>query len=338
MLPEALDLEAKRRPRLSVVTPCFNEQDVVRAFYERVTAACRQADLYELVLVDDGSTDATWAIIRSLATEDAHVVGLRLSRNHGHQLALTAGLAHARGGRVLIIDADLQDPPELLAEMMKMMDRGADVVYGQRRQRQGESAFKLATAHLFYRFLNLLSDTEIPTDAGDFRLVNRRVLDTFNSMPEHQRFIRGMISWVGFEQVPLLYDRNERAAGHSKYPLRKMMRFAADAVTSFSTKPLRLASYLGLTVAGLCLVATIYLIAGHYLGYTVPGWTSLIVVILLVGALQLFVLGIIGEYLGRLVIESKGRPLYIVAETAKEEDTWTNQSSGIAATLGSPRP
>lgn len=313
-------------PALSVVTPCYNEQEVLRAFHSRTTAACQPFGDYELVLVDDGSTDDTWAIIHALSAEDPRVVGIRLSRNHGHQLALTAGLAHASGARILVIDADLQDPPELLAEMMQLMDRGADVVYGQRRHRKGESTFKLATAHLFYRGLSILSETRIPEDTGDFRLITRRVLDAFNHMPEHQRFIRGMISWIGFNQVPLLYDRHERAGGSSKYPFRKMAHFAVDAVTSFSTRPLRVASYLGLSVGALCLCAIVYLVVGHYLGYTVPGWTSLIVVTLLVGALQLFVLGIIGEYLGRLFIESKGRPLYLVAEVARQPRNETQSS------------
>jgi len=302
---------------LSIITPCYNEQDVLRAFCDRVVAVCRAFPSYEIILVDDGSTDGTWRVIQKLVEENPRIAAIRLSRNHGHQLALTAGLAQAAGERVLIIDADLQDPPELLAEMMKLMDQGADVVYGKRKRRRGESAFKLATAHLFYRLLSLLTDVKIPEDTGDFRLISRRVLLAFNAMPEHERFIRGMISWIGFAQVPLPYDRDVRAAGRSKYPLRKMVHFALDAVTSFSTAPLRIASYLGVTVAALCLLAIVYLIIGHYLGYTVPGWTSLIVVVLFVGALQLFVLGIIGEYLGRLFIESKGRPLYTVAEVLR---------------------
>jgi polyisoprenyl-phosphate glycosyltransferase len=317
---ESRSLETKNPPvTLSIVTPCYDEEDVLPAFYARVVEVCRKFDSYELVLVDDGSTDGTWSIICSLVEQNPHVVGVRLSRNHGHQLALTAGLAKASGNRTLIIDADLQDPPELLVEMMGLMDGGADVVYGQRRRRSGESAFKLATAHIFYRLLALLTNVKIPADTGDFRLISRRVLLAFNSMPEHERFIRGMISWLGFVQVPLVYDREVRAAGRSKYPFRKMLRFALDAVTSFSTTPLRIASYLGLLVGVLCLFAMIYMIGVHYLGYTVQGWTSLIVVILFVGALQLFVLGIIGEYLGRLFIESKGRPLYTVSEVYRTD-------------------
>jgi glycosyltransferase involved in cell wall biosynthesis len=312
---------------LSVVVPCYNEEAALPAFWERVTSACQCTDgAYELVLIDDGSKDGTWASIKKLRTIDPHVVGVRLSRNYGHQLALTAGLERALGDRILIIDADLQDPPELLAEMMRMMDDGADVVYGQRRQRRGESAFKLATAYLFYRILSWLSDIEIPRDTGDFRLINRRVLTVLNSMPEHDRFIRGMISSIGLTQRPLLYDRDERVAGQSKYPLGKMIRFAINAVTSFSTKPLRMASYLGLVIAAFCFMAIVYQIVHYFVGYTVVGWTSLVVVILFVGALQLFVLGIIGEYLGRLYTETKRRPLYVIADVIGRAQKGTTAS------------
>ena len=305
---------------LSVIVPCFNEEEALAAFWERITAVCeRAAGSYEIVLVDDGSKDGTWAAIQNLSTRDPHVVGLRLSRNYGHQLALTAGLQQATGERILIIDADLQDPPELLPQMMQLMDDGADVVYGQRRQRRGESAFKLVTAYCFYRFLGWLSDIEIPRDTGDFRLINRRILTVLNSMPEHGRFIRGMISSIGLNQKPLLYDREERVAGRSKYPLGKMIRFAINAVVSFSTKPLRLASYLGLAVAAWCAVFMLYQIGAYFVGSPVRGWTSLVVVILFVGALQLFVLGIIGEYIGRLFIESKRRPLYVIAESIGQQ-------------------
>ena len=308
-------------PAVSVVVPCYNEQGVLETFCERMTAACESTGSdYEILFVDDGSRDQTWSMICAAARRNPHIVGMRLSRNRGHQLALSAGLAHARGARVLVIDADLQDPPELLPVMLKLMEeKGADVIYGQRQHRSGESAFKLATAHVFYRCLSVLSDTEIPKDTGDFRLLSRRVVDAFNTMPEQERFIRGMISWIGFKQEPLLYDRDERAAGRSKYPFRKMVHFALNALTSFSTRPLRLASYLGLAIGVMSLGAIVYFITLHYRGYTVHGWTSLIVVVLFVGALQLFVLGIIGEYLGRLFMESKGRPLYVIAEMVGRE-------------------
>lgn len=300
--------------KISAVVPCYNEEAVLRALYDRLTAACKGFQHYEIVFVDDGSTDDTWRVVNDLAQRDQHIVGVRLARNYGHQLALTAGLSVVSGDRILIIDADLQDPPELLPEMMRSMDDGADVVYGKRRQRRGDSAFKRLTAFLFYRCLSWLSDIDIPRDTGDFRLINRRVLDVLNSMPEHDRFIRGMISSIGFTQRPLLYDRDERAAGHSKYALRKMLRFAGNAVTSFSTKPLRMACYLALTLAFFCVVAIVYQISAYVAGNPLSGWMSAIVVVLMVGALQLFVLGIIGEYLGRLYIESKRRPLYVIAE------------------------
>ena len=288
----------------------------------------RALDLsHEIVLVDDGSRDRTWEIIRALALTDAAVRGLRLSRNHGHQLALTAGLQAARGDRVLMIDADLQDPPELLGALLQRMDEtGADVVFGRRIRREGEGLFKRATAWTFYRVLNWFSDMEIPRDTGDFRLVSRRVLDVLNNLGEHNRFVRGLVCWVGFEQVPLDYVRASRHAGETGYPLRKMVRFAADALTSFSIRPLRLASYFGMICALLALLVAAYAIVQWVLGHTIQGWTSLIVVILVIGAMQLLVLGIIGEYLGRLFLESKQRPLFTVRE--RVEGRPVSQSKG----------
>lgn len=237
---------------------------------------------------------------------------MKLSRNHGHQLALTAGLTQCRGDRILVIDADLQDPPELLADMLALADRGADVVYGQRRTRKGETRFKTATAAMFYRLLRRLVDIDIPLDAGDFRLMSRRALDVLNNMPEHHRFIRGMVSWIGMRQVPILYDRDARYAGETKYPLRKIIRFAIDAITGFSVAPLRLASFLGVIAAGLSLLLMIYTLGSWLLGSTIAGWTSLTSIVLLIGSVQLIVLGIIGEYLGRLYVEAKRRPLFVI--------------------------
>jgi len=223
-------------------------------------------------------------------------------------------LIFAEGGRVLIIDADLQDPPELLGDMMKLMDEGAEVVYGKRTSRRSESFFKRTTAYGFYRVLNYLSDVEIPTDTGDFRLMSRKALDALNSMPETYRYIRGMVAWLGFKQVPIKYSRMERVAGKSKYPLLSMLRFAANAVTSFSIRPLRLAVYLGLVTALFLLVAIAYVIVSYFEYQTVQGWSSLMVVVLFLSAVQLFSIGIIGEYLGRMFIEQKRRPLFIVSE------------------------
>jgi glycosyltransferase involved in cell wall biosynthesis len=302
--------------RLSVVVPCYNEQDGVMELHRRVSAACHGVvgASYEVVLVDDGSNDRTWERIGDLVSSGANVVGVRLSRNHGHQLALSAGLTFARGERVLLIDADLQDPPELLPAMMKLMDDGADVVYGQRVARRRESAFKRATAAAFYRLLDSLTDVRIPVDTGDFRLMSRRALDVFLSMPEQHRFIRGMVSWIGFRQVPILYERRERFAGVTKYPFSKMLRLGLDAVTSFSTRPLRLASMLG-AFFGMCgLGGLLYTLGSWVTGHVVPGWTSATSIMLVLGSTQLLVLGILGEYLGRLYVESKGRPLFVVQE------------------------
>jgi polyisoprenyl-phosphate glycosyltransferase len=305
------------RPALSVVVPCFNEEESLAELHRRVSAAAREAvgEGYELVLVNDGSRDATWRVMQALAANDPHLVAVNLSRNHGHQLALTAGLEICGGERILIIDADLQDPPELLPAMMREMDgTEADVVYGVRRSRDGETAFKKATAAGFYRLLSKLSPTPIPIDTGDFRLMSRRALDALLAMPEQARFIRGMVAWIGFRQVPLAYDRAERHAGASKYPLAKMIAFAFDAVTGFSTAPLRFASHVGLWLVAASMLLLVYIAFGWLTGRAVEGWTSLMLVVVILGAVQMFVLGMIGEYLGRLYMEAKKRPLYIVSD------------------------
>src|ERR671911_1479973 len=234
---------------LSIVVPCCNEEACISELYRRLTAAASAAvgDDYELVLINDGSSDGTWLAMQRIADSDEHVLAVNLSRNHGHQLALTAGLDLCRGDRILIIDADLQDPPELLPPMLEAMrDQEADVVYGVRRSRAGETPFKRATAHGFYRLLSRATEVDIPLDAGDFRLMSRRALDALLAMPEQARFIRGMVAWIGFKQVPLLYNRDQRFAGDTKYPFRKMVRFAFDAITGFSSTPLKLASLAGL--------------------------------------------------------------------------------------------
>ena len=306
-------------PSLSIVVPCFNEEACLGELHARLTRAARgvAGESYEIVLVNDGSRDGSWAMMQALSATDPHLVAINLSRNHGHQLALTAGLDLCSGARILIIDADLQDPPELLADMMTEMERqGADVVYAVRRARAGETAFKLATAKLFYRGLSRLAEIEIPRDTGDFRLMSRRALDAFLSLPEQARFIRGMVAWVGFRQVPILYDRAERHAGSTKYPFSKMLRFALDAVTGFSTAPLRMASHIGLWLVAASALLLAYIAFGYFTGRAMEGWTSLMLVVVVLGAVQMFVLGMIGEYLGRLYIESKRRPLYIVSDIA----------------------
>jgi polyisoprenyl-phosphate glycosyltransferase len=303
------------RPAVSVVAPCFDEEAALPLFLGRVRAVLDSlGGTSELVLVDDGSSDRTWEIIEKAAVEDSRVVGVRLMRNHGHQLALTAGLSVCRGERVLIIDADLQDPPELLPDMMTLMDEGADVVYGQRRRREGDGMLKRATAAIFYRLIGRMTEVEIPSDTGDFRLITRRVLDLLVAMPERHRFVRGMVSWIGGKQVPLVYDRDPRAAGASKYPFAKMLRFAADAITSFSMVPLKLSVILGWIMAAIGFAAAINSIQGALLGQTVPGWSSLMAAIGLLTGTQFLMLGIIGAYLGRLYDQSKGRPLFLIRD------------------------
>jgi glycosyltransferase involved in cell wall biosynthesis len=308
------------RPALSVVAPCYNEQDVLPEFLRRVGAVLDGiGGSAEIIVVDDGSRDSTWDVMSEAAARDPRIVAVRLMRNHGHQLALTAGLSICRGERVLIIDADLQDPPELLPDMLALMDgadgkAAADVVYGQRRQRDGESLFKRSSAAVFYRLIGRLTDVEIPSDAGDFRLVNRRVLDVLLAMPERHRFIRGMVAWIGGRQVPLVYDRHSRAAGESKYPLAKMIRFAADAITSFSVVPLMASMTIGWIMAALGFAFFIYSIVGWLMGANLPGWTSLMAAVGLLGGMQFLMLGIIGAYLGRLYDQSKGRPLFMIRD------------------------
>jgi dolichol-phosphate mannosyltransferase len=299
---------------LSVAIPCYNESGGIDELYRRVSDVCRNqvGQSYEIVLVNDGSTDATREQMFRLAETDRHVVAIDLARNYGHQTALSAALEFCRGRRVLIIDADLQDPPELLGEMMAKMDEGYDVVYGVRQEREGESWFKLATASMFYRLLRKLSEVEIALDAGDFRLMSRRAVEHLNAMPERYRFIRGMVSWIGLRQIALPYKRRARFAGETHYPLKKMIVLALDAMTSFSVVPLRFASHLGLTFGFLGLVMLGYTIFAWALGWVIEGWTSLAAIMLILGSVQLFVLGIFGEYLGRMYMESKRRPLYIV--------------------------
>jgi dolichol-phosphate mannosyltransferase len=304
---------------LSIVVPCFNEEACLPTLHERLASVARGAagDDYEIVLVNDGSRDGSWTIMQRLAAEDPRLVAINLSRNHGHQLALTAGLDLCGGEKILIIDADLQDPPELLPQMLATMQREqADVVYGVRKSRAGETHFKRATAAGFYRLLSRATEVDIPVDTGDFRLMSRRALDTLLAMPEQARFVRGMVAWIGFKQVPLPYDREERFAGETKYPLGKMIRFALDALTGFSSAPLKLASHAGLALSAGSVLIVLYILAGWLTGQTVPGWTSLMLVVVVLGAIQMFVLALMGEYIGRLYNEAKRRPLYIVQEVA----------------------
>lgn len=327
---------------LSIVVPCFNEEGCLGALHRRLSDAARGAagEDYEIVLINDGSRDASWAIMRQLAADDDHVMAVNLSRNHGHQLALTAGLDLCRGDTVMIIDADLQDPPELLGEMLAVMrHEAADVVYGVRRSRAGETAFKRATAHGFYRLLSRATEVDIPLDAGDFRLMSRRALAALLAMPEQARFVRGMVAWIGFKQVPFAYDRNERFAGETKYPLAKMLRFALDALTGFSSAPLKLASHAGLALSLGSLILLVYIAFAWLSGDSIQGWTSLMLVVVVLGAVQMFVLALMGEYIGRLYNEAKRRPLYIVQEIAGAGERPTRPLGYIAeATANSDKP
>lgn len=330
----------EKRPALSVVIPCYNEEDGIDQLMQRLMPICQEQfpDDYEIVLVNDGSSDRTWQRIADHAERSRHVIGMDLSRNHGHQLALSAGLELCRGELVFILDADLQDPPELLAPMAEMLRRGGhDVVYGQRVSRAGETAFKKTTASLFYRMLDRLTDVDIPHDTGDFRLMTRRVLDELIAMPERYRFLRGMVCWVGFSQSAFPYEREARFAGKSHYPLARMIALAIDAVTGFSTAPLRLASHLGLLFGFFGLAALVWVGVSYlYLG-TVAGWTSLAALILIIGSIQMMMLGVFGEYLGRMYMENKRRPLYIVREIRRSVCTGETAAGDLSEQrLGKP--
>lgn len=305
--------------RLSAVVPCFNEEESLEELHRRLSAACaaNAGGDYEIVLVDDGSKDLTWPKMQALAERDSHIVAVKLSRNHGHQLALSAGLKVCRGSRILIIDADLQDPPELLDEMMTKMDAGAHVVYGRRKERRGETRFKRLTANVFYRILDRLVEIDVPLDTGDFRLMSRKALDMLLRMPEQHRFIRGMVSWIGLEQVAQDYVREERFAGETKYPLPKMFALAFDAITGFSTKPLKIASYLGFLFSILALFGVLYTFYSLIFLNTVAGWASVMTVVLVLGGIQLLVLGIMGEYLGRMFMEAKRRPIFLIEDIVR---------------------
>ncbi len=308
------------RPALSIVAPCYNEEATLDAFVARTVAAglAMNRGAFEIVLVNDGSRDKTWAKISELAAGSPHVVGVNLARNYGHQLAASAGLALARGDRVALIDADLQDPPELIAEMMVLMDQGSDVVYARRRRRANESVFKLATAGAFYRVLASLSDVKIPTDTGDFRLMSRQITDRLNSLPEQDRFIRGMVAWLGGKQTELLYDRDPRFAGETSYTFSKMLQLAIAGITSFSTVPLDFAVYLAGAGSLVAFSLMMFIIFQFFAGHTVPGWASLTVMVSFFAVGQLICIAIIGSYLGRVFKQVKGRPLYYVDEIVSQ--------------------
>jgi glycosyltransferase involved in cell wall biosynthesis len=305
------------RPRYSIVAPCYNEEGVLRELYRRVRDTMEQTgETWELVLINDGSRDRTPEIMRELHAQDARVKVVDFARNFGHQLAVTAGLDYARGDAVVIIDADLQDPPAVILDMIARWKEGYEVVYAVRTQRKGESWFKEFTAKLFYRIIYRITDVKIPLDTGDFRLMDRKVVNAMKQMRERHRFIRGMTSWVGFRQTGVHYVREERFAGETHYPLRKMLKFALDAITGFSYIPLQLATYLGFVTAALGALAAVAVIVARLFSGAAPfyGQATTLVMVLFMGGVQLITLGIIGEYLGRIYDEVKGRPLYVVRE------------------------
>lgn len=303
--------------KLAIVAPCYNEEAGLPEFVRRVKAVCAQLGCtHEIVLVNDGSRDRTLPVALDLAAHDPVIKVVNLLRNFGHQAAVTAGLDVADGDAVVLIDSDLQDPPEVIVDMVAAWKQGADVAYGQRRTREGETAFKLFTAKLFYRLLRAMTKSDIPADTGDFRLMDRRVVEVLRSMRERHRFIRGMVSWVGGKQVAVPYDRKPRFAGETKYPFRKMFAFAVDAITSFSVVPLRLVTWLALGIIGLTIVAAAVVVVVKLINphYFIPGYPSIIITIVFFGGVQLLALGIIGEYLGRMYESSKARPLYIIEQ------------------------
>jgi polyisoprenyl-phosphate glycosyltransferase len=308
-------------PDISVVVPVHNEEGNLAVLHERLGSVLQGLGLtYELLLVDDGSQDRSVALIRELAGKDPRVRFLSLSRNFGHQIAVTAGLDHSRGKAVVIIDADLQDPPELIADLYRRHKEGFEVVYARRRQRKGEGFLKKWTARMFYRILRRLTKIDIPLDTGDFRIMDRKVVDVLKQMPEQNKFLRGQISWAGFRQTSVEYDRDERHSGRTSYTYTKMIRFALDGITAFSEVPLRFITLMGFLVSGIAFLLIVYAVLSYFFspGYQ-AGWASQMVSFLFIGGIQLIGIGIIGEYLARIGANVRQRPLYIVAEDNLEE-------------------
>lgn len=302
--------------KISLVIPMYYEEKVVEECYKRVKSNLEKIEdyRYEIIFINDGSKDKTLEILEGIAKEDNNVKIISFSRNFGHQAAVTAGLQYVTGDAIIIIDADLQDPPELIPDMIKLWEDGNEVIYGKRKSREGESAFKLFTAKMFYKTLNALSDVEIPKDTGDFRLVDRKVVDTINELPEHNKFLRGLFSWVGYKQIPFEYERKERFAGETKYPLKKMLKLASDGIISFSTKPLKIVGVLGMISIIISIVLLIYALISYVfnLNNLSAGWTSIMVAITFFAGVQLMSIWIIAEYVGRIYDETKQRPQYII--------------------------
>lgn len=312
---------------ISVVVPMYFEEEVAQECYNRLKSVMLQNNInYEFVFVNDGSTDRTMEILSEISANDYRTKVVNFARNFGHQIAVTAGIAAAKGDAIVIIDADLQDPPEVIPELIAKWEEGYEVVYAKRKQRKGETWFKLLTAKYFYKFLNYMSDIDIPKDTGDFRIIDRKVADVFNQMTEQNRFIRGMMSWVGFRQTYVEYERDERFAGETKYPLKKMIKFASDGIIAFSTKPLRIVMSLGLLSVIISIIVLLYTITVKIIGNdTQTGWASIMVAITFFSGIQLLGLGIVGQYIARIYDESKNRPIYIVKETINIEKEETAQ-------------
>lgn len=302
--------------KISVVVPMYYEEDVVDECYKRLTNVLKTLENYEyeIIFVNDGSKDKTLFLLEQIAKKDENITILSFSRNFGHQAAVTAGLKEVTGDAVIIIDADLQDPPETICDMIKLWEQGYEVIYGKRKIRKGESAFKLLTAKMFYKTLNILSDVEIPKDTGDFRLVDRKVVDTINQMPEHNKFLRGLFSWVGYKQTAFEYERKERFAGKTKYPLRKMLKLASDGIIGFSTKPLKMVGFIGILSIIISIAILIYALISYAfnLNNLSAGWTSIMVTVTFFAGVQLLSIWVMSEYIGRIYDESKNRPQYII--------------------------
>ena len=302
--------------KISVIVPMYYEEKVVNECYKRLTSILQKLINYdyEIIFIDDGSKDKTLSLLEKIAIVDHKVKVISFTRNFGHQCAVTAGLKHVSGDAVVIIDADLQDPPELIPDMILLWEEGNKIVYGKRKKRKGESAFKVVTAKMFYKALNALSDIEIPKDTGDFRLVDKEVVDVINNLPEHNKFLRGLWSWTGFKQIPYEYERKKRFAGKTKYPLKKMLKLASDGIISFSIKPLKLVGALGIVSIFISICIMIYALISFALKLNnlAPGWTSLMVAITFFAGVQLLSVWIMSEYVGRIYDESKNRPQYII--------------------------
>ena len=310
-------------PDLSVVIPCYNEAANLAALYKRLSPVLKSLNLsYEIIFVDDGSRDNTFEEIRTLHSEDKQVKGLSLSRNFGHQVALAAGLHHSSGNMVVTMDGDLQHPPELIPELIARCNQGFDIVNTKRLETEGAGFFKRNTSRMFYKLMNRLSDVALTEGAADFRLMNKAAVEAYASFNERDRFNRGLVTWMGFNQDVIEYNAEARFAGKTKYTFRKMLRFAIDGITSFSSRPLRLAAYTGILVSVAGLLYAVYALIRHFSGAPIPGWTSMLITVLLLGGVQLISLGVIGEYIARIFNEAKSRPLYFIKE--KTEDTTGN--------------